>query len=68
MKSWIREPLIHFLLIGVCLFGVYYFVNTESMAVNAERIVVSGAEIERIKSNWQKQWNRSPTQSAFAPD
>jgi hypothetical protein len=61
MNSWFKEPLVHFLLIGALLFGVYSLVNPEEASVADNKIVVSAGDIERLAANWSKKWNRPPT-------
>lgn len=61
MKKWHKEPLFHFLVIGALIFVVFSIVNKEEDAVSDNRIVVSTAEIERLRNNWSKKWNRPPT-------
>jgi hypothetical protein len=59
MKNWLREPLLHFLLLGAALFALYRWVGGEGTA--PERIVVSAATIERLADTWQRTWQRPPT-------
>ena len=62
MKYWYKEPLFHFLMIGLAIFVVYSIVNKEEGAVNGNKIVVSSAEIERLSNTWSKKMNRLPTE------
>lgn len=59
MKTWLREPLLHFLLLGAALFALYRWVGGEDAA--PAKIVVSSAAIERLADNWQRTWQRPPT-------
>jgi peptidyl-prolyl cis-trans isomerase C len=63
MKYWYKEPLVHFLMIGLAIFVVYSIVNKEEAAVNGNKIVVSSAEIERLSNTWSKKMNRPPTET-----
>ena len=63
MKNWFKEPLLHFLLIGAFLFGLYSVLNPEEVSVADNRIIVSAGDIERMSANWAKQWNRLPTET-----
>ncbi len=56
----IREPLLHFVLIGLLLFGVFAVVNRDS-AGPANRIAITRADIEQLQSLFQRQWQRPPT-------
>lgn len=58
----LREPLLHFLLIGAAIYGAYgYFAEPEQQA-DDKTITVSAGEIEWMRDNWQKRWMRPPTQ------
>jgi len=59
--KWIKEPLLHFLLLGGILFFIYDINNDNT--VNTKSIVISKAEIEHLKSLWTKTRQRVPTQS-----
>ena len=56
----LREPLLHFLLIGGLLFAAYNLQN-EGLVEN-NRIVISEAEIDRLITLWEKKRQRLPTQ------
>jgi len=59
----LKEPLLHFLIIGAILFFVYSWRNpsTEN-SLQTNKIKVTSADIERIQSLWQKQRGRYPTE------
>jgi len=61
MKKWLKEPLLHFLIIGALIFVLFSVVNKEEDIVSGNKIVVSAADIERLSNNWSKRWNRLPT-------
>ena len=61
--TWHREPLVHFLLIGAIMFGVFALVNDEADSYGMKRIVVTAGDIERIQEGWAKQWHRQPTET-----
>ena len=63
MNRWLKEPLVHFLLIGALIFGAYSLTNEEGPSRDGNRIVVSAGDIERLSANWSKKWNRSPTEA-----
>lgn len=62
MKQWLREPLLHFLLIGAALF-LFYDLQNEGYANDNNRIVISSGDIERLISLWEKKRQRLPTQT-----
>lgn len=57
----LREPLLHFLLIGAAIFGFYSLISVQSVGVNPDRIVVSSGDIQRLAGLWEKRWQRPPT-------
>ena len=61
MKTWYREPLVHFLALGALLFGLYLLVNDDATVETDTRIVVTEADVEWLRQNWIRQWNRPPT-------
>ena len=60
MRRMLKEPLLHFLVLGAVLFGVYAMVNT-APAPGREAIVVSAGEIENIAATFARTWQRAPT-------
>jgi hypothetical protein len=60
----LREPLLHFLAIGLALFTAYALLSS---GVNggdgSERIAVTAAEIGWLKQNFQARWLRPPTET-----
>lgn len=61
MKSWLKEPLLHFLLIGALLFGLYTLLNPQETEIAENRIVVSSGDIARLNANLTKKLQRTPT-------
>ena len=62
MNKLFKEPLLHFLAIGALTFVIFAVLNTEEIAVDGGKIVVSAGDIERLSASWSKKWNRSPTE------
>ncbi|GLB47709.1 peptidylprolyl isomerase [Neptunitalea lumnitzerae] len=58
MKKLLKEPLVHFFLIGAVLFVVYGLVNERS---NNEDIIVDKEDVAHMAELWQLQWHRPPT-------
>lgn len=54
-----REPLIHFLVIGLLLFVLFALVNDDRRAA-ANRIEITDADIEQLVAIFGKQWQRPP--------
>ena len=66
MKRWLREPLLHFLLIGLLLFGIYGYLNRgRSGTKSSKQIVLSLDELRTITAYFQSQWQRPPTAQEF---
>ena len=58
----VREPLLHFLVLGALLFGLYFWVGSPSIAsTSTKQIEVSSPVIESLQATWQLQWSRKPT-------
>jgi hypothetical protein len=70
LKALTREPLVHFLLIGVGIYGLYGFTNGISSGgvdYGDERtITVSGGDLQALSDRWSQVWNRPPTESELA--
>jgi hypothetical protein len=59
--SFLRDPLLHFLLIGAAIFGLYGGTNDTSDTEPDGRLVVTAGDVARLRSLWEKQWQRPPT-------
>jgi hypothetical protein len=57
----LREPLLHFLFIGVSIYLLYGAFAEPTPKETDKTIIVNAAEIEWMKSRWEKSWNRTPT-------
>ncbi|PQB05384.1 peptidyl-prolyl cis-trans isomerase [Aureitalea marina] len=58
MKRLLQEPLLHFALIGVALFLLYWIVSPEQESEN--QILIDDSDINEIVSKFELQWNRPP--------
>ena len=62
MKTWLREPLLHFLLIGFALFAVYSALNPgPDRRGNSSRIELTEDDRRQLDVAWMAQWRRHPT-------
>ncbi|HMN43744.1 MAG TPA: peptidylprolyl isomerase [Povalibacter sp.] len=59
MKRWLREPLLHFLLLAVCAFALYGWVSTGPAP--RDGIVVSAAQVENLVATFERTWQRPPS-------
>ncbi|MDW9697860.1 peptidyl-prolyl cis-trans isomerase [Sinorhizobium meliloti] len=59
MMRLLREPLLHFLILGAALFGLNaVFVGTETEV--PQKIVVSAAQIANLEQTFARTWQRQP--------
>ncbi|HEY7161317.1 MAG TPA: peptidylprolyl isomerase, partial [Acidobacteriota bacterium] len=61
LRRWLREPLIHFLILGAILFLLFYFVKGGS-GTKQNEIVVSSGTVQTISEGFERVWKRPPTQ------
>jgi parvulin-like peptidyl-prolyl isomerase len=61
VRRWLREPLIHFLILGALLFLLFHFVKGGSGTKQNEIVVTTGT-VQTISEGFQRVWKRSPTQ------
>ena len=59
--AWLREPLLHFLLIGAALFAVDAWLRPAAAPAASTEIVVSEARIASLAQNFRRTWQRPPT-------
>ena len=59
MRRILREPLLHFLVLGAALFGVYGWLNKSVNGPN--EIVVSHGQMESLRAQFERTWQRPPT-------
>lgn len=57
-RFW-RFPLLHFVVLGAVLFGLYSLYG-DKREVQSKEIVVSAQQVELLASLWEKQWRRPP--------
>lgn len=62
ISRFLREPLVHFLLLGAGLFALYSFV-TDAPDVRRDRIVVDAGQVTRLAQQFQRTWMRPPTRT-----
>jgi parvulin-like peptidyl-prolyl isomerase len=60
MKRLIREPLLHFLILGALLFGLYGWFN-RGLSGAPNEIVVSRGQLQSLQAQFQRVWQRAPT-------
>lgn len=60
LSRFVRDPLVHFLLAGAAIFGLYSLVSDEP-AVRENQIVVDDRQVARITEQFERTWLRPPT-------
>lgn len=61
MKRWLREPLLHFLVVGALLFAAYAWLNRET--VEEPRVVrITAADVKWLKLTWSRLHRLPPNQ------
>jgi hypothetical protein len=60
IHNWLHEPLVRFLLLGATIFVVNAWVN-QSEDNTQPSIEISAADIDRLRTLWQRKWQRPPT-------
>jgi peptidyl-prolyl cis-trans isomerase C len=66
LVRWLREPLLHFVLIGLVLFGFYAYTHRGRVGVESSRqIALSLDELRGMETFFEAQWHRQPTPVEF---
>ena len=65
MKKLLREPLLHFLLLGAAFFVAYSFMSKRS-SEEPGKIVITQGQIENLAVAFAKTWQRPPTDQELA--
>ncbi len=60
MTQWLKDPLLHFLLIGAGLFVLYGW-QADDDTTRADKIDFSEADVDRLINLWERKWQRLPT-------
>ncbi len=61
MTKFLREPLVHFLLIGAALFLLFGLFNNAA-GPQSGRIVITAGQIDYLKANFTRTWQRPPAE------
>jgi len=66
IKRWLREPLLHFLLIGIALFAVYAYAHRGRGGIESPRqIALTLDDLRQMDMYFESQWHRQPTPAEF---
>lgn len=61
VSAFLRDPLVHFVLLGAVIFGLYNAVSGDG-GRQRDSIVVTEGRIESLATTFAKTWQRAPTQ------
>jgi hypothetical protein len=59
LRSWLREPLLHFLLIGAVLYLLFAWTGAGEGA-GSNRIAVTSGQVEQLVAGFTRTWRRPP--------
>ena len=62
---WLREPVVHFMVLGALLFAGYAWLQDDS-APPPDTIVVDGDRIEDLATRFSRTWQRPPSDAELA--
>lgn len=65
-KRLLREPLLHFIVIGTFLFVAYWYLGSDSQVESSSEITLSLEELAQLKMLHESQWRRPPTPEEFS--
>src|SRR6516162_8324706 len=66
VKRLLREPLLHFLLLGFALFVIYGYLNHGRLGIElSKQIVLSLDDLRIMETYFESQWHRQPTPPEF---
>lgn len=66
VKRWVREPLLHFLILGALLFAIYGYLNRGRGGIEpSKQIAISMDDLRSMDMYFESQWHRQPTPQEF---
>ncbi len=60
-RSWRREPLLHFLIVGALMFGAYFWLNRGAADAAPREIVITSDDLLQMRIAWRAQGRPEPT-------
>jgi hypothetical protein len=66
LRKALREPLVHFLLIGLALFGLYARIDRGRTSTGNYQITLTLDDLRQLDISFVSQWHRQPTQEEFS--
>lgn len=65
LKKWAREPLLHFLLIGVGAYALLGWLAGGESQDDERVVLVTANDLNALVDQWKKTWMRPPTEEEF---
>jgi len=65
IKRLLREPLLHFMVLGAVLFVGYAYLKPDTKAESSYEIALTLEELAQLQMLYEAQWRRSPTPEEF---
>jgi len=62
VRGWLREPLVHFLFLGLLLFLLFEWLGGDTGPMS-NRIAVSHAQVQQLAAAFTRTWQRPPTEA-----
>jgi hypothetical protein len=62
MRSWLREPMLHFLLIGAALLLLFEWIGADG-GPGSSRITVTAGQVEQLVAGFTRTWQRPPDEA-----
>jgi PPIC-type PPIASE domain len=61
--QFLKEPLLHFLVIGAALFGVYAWHNRNGNDAGVQQVRLADSDVRWLMETYALQWQREPTET-----
>ena len=65
MRKLLKDPLLHFLLIGALLFLVFELIKSPT-GIQENRIFITTGDIQSLQANFARTWQRPPTEDELS--
>jgi peptidyl-prolyl cis-trans isomerase C len=66
LKKIVREPLVHFLLLGAGIYALYGLVADNQNTDDQRVVSISAGEVQTLADQWARVWSRPPTDEELA--
>ena len=62
IRQFLKEPLLHFLVIGAVLFGVYAWLNRDGNNAGVQQVRLAASDVGWLKDNFAQEEQRQPNE------